>query len=228
MFTQFYHGLIRKTVISFGTMFNNIYIKRNDTQGRVQKIKVPLVYSPKEIFMNKLALSFANLENQATQITLPRMSFSIVNIQYDGDRKKNSINKRYKETVTTNEDMQFSYHYSNVPYNIDFNLSCYVRNSDDGLQIVEQILPYFTPEFTVTIKPGVLSDSYEKLDIPIVLTAVTTQEKAEGSIALEKTRLITWDLSFTAKMMIYGPVKTSPLIQNVEANIFKLEDDYGT
>lgn len=224
MFTDFYHGLIRKTVISFGTMFNNIYVKRSDSQGRLQRIKVPLVYSPKEIFMNKLALSFADLQNQATQITLPRMSFSVINIQYDADRKKNSIGKRFKETVSTNGDMEFSYHFSNVPYNLDFNLSCYVRNMEDGLQIVEQILPYFTPEFTVTIKPGVLGDQYEKLDIPIVLTSVTTQEKAEGTIATEKTRFITWDLAFTAKMMIYGPVKQTPLIQNVQADIFKLED----
>jgi hypothetical protein len=224
MFTNFYHGLIRKTVISFGTLFNNIYINRTDGANKTQKIKVPLIYSPKEIFMQKLALSFANLENQAVQITLPRMSFAITNIQYDPERKKNSINKRYKETVSTNNEMEFSYHHCNVPYNIDFTLSSYVRNMDDGLQIVEQILPYFTPEFTVTIKPGVLSDSYEKLDIPIVLTSVTTEERAEGSLAMEKTRFISWDMVFTAKMMIYGPVKTSPLIQDVEANIFRLED----
>ena len=224
MFTNFYHGLIRKTVISFGTLFNNLYINRTDGQNRNQKIKVPLVYSPKEKFMQKLSQSFADLENQATQITLPRMSFSISNMQYDPERKKNSIQKRYKETVTTSGDMEFSYHHCNVPYNLEFTLSSYVRNMDDGLQIVEQILPYFTPEFTVTIKPGVLGDSYEKLDIPIVLTSVTTEEKAEGSLLTESTRFITRDMVFAAKMMIYGPVKTSPLIQNIDANIFRLED----
>jgi len=223
MFSTFYHGLIRKTVVSFGTMFNNMYIIRTEGTNS-QKIKVPLVYSPKEKFIQKIKQSFADLKNQSTQITLPRMSFSIANIQYDPDRKKNSINKRVKETIGTNNDVEFSFHHSNVPYNLDFTLSCYVRNMDDGLQIVEQILPYFTPEFTITIKPGVLGDINEKLDIPIVLTSITTEEKADGSLVEENTRFITWDLTFTAKMMIYGPVKTANnIIRSVDVNVFDLE-----
>jgi hypothetical protein len=224
MFTPFYHGLIRKTVVGFGTLFNNIYVTR-EQGNKVQKIKVPLTYSVKEKFINRLSTNLANLEEQATQITLPRMSFAITNIVYDSERKKNSIHKRYKQTVTTNDDIEFSYHYSNVPYNIDFTLSTYVRNMDDGLQIVEQILPFFTPEFTITIKPGVLSDVNEKLDIPIVLTQVSTQEAFEGPLVSETTRFITWDLTFTAKMMVYGPVKESGLIKHIENNIFDIDQE---
>lgn len=223
MFSNFYHGLIRKTVVSFGTLFNNLYIVRDNNTGKSQKIKVPLVYSTKEKFIQRLAISLSDLNNQSTQITLPRMSFAITNMTYDPERKKISINKRYKETLTTNNDVEFSYHHSNVPYNIDFTLSCYVRNMDDGLQIVEQILPYFTPEFTVTINPGILKDSNEKLDIPIILTAVTTQEETEGALVDSATRFIMWDFTFTAKMMVYGPVKTSGIIKHIETNIFDLE-----
>jgi hypothetical protein len=222
MFTTFYHGLIKKAVVSFGTLFNNLYIVRT-AGSETQKIKVPLVYSPKEKFIQKLEQSFADLRNQATQITLPRMSFYISNMQYDPERKKNSIHKRVKETVTTNDDVEFSFHHSNVPYNLDFTLSCYVRNMDDGLQIVEQILPYFTPEFTITIKPGVLGDENEKLDIPIVLSSITTEEKADGSLVQENTRFITWDLTFTAKMMIYGPVKSGNVIKTADINLFDME-----
>ena len=153
------------------------------------------------------------------------MSFAITNIVYDAERKKNSINKRYKETVTTNGDVEFSYHYSNVPYNVDFTLSCYVRNMEDGLQIVEQILPFFTPEFTITIKPGVLNDLREKLDIPIVLTQVSTEEAYEGALVDHNTRFIVWDLTFTAKMMIYGPVKEHEVIKHMVTHIFDLDTE---
>lgn len=224
MFTTFYHGLIRKTVVGFGTLFNNIYVTRQEG-SKYQKIKVPLSYSVKEKFINRLNTNLADLENQSTQITLPRMSFAITNVVYDPERKKNSIQKRYKETITTSGDVEYSFHYANVPYNIDFTLSCYVRNMEDGLQIVEQILPFFTPEFTITIKPGVLSDLDEKLDIPLVLTQVSSQEMVEGPLVTETTRFIVWDLTFTAKVMIYGPVKEQPLIKNIETNIFQFERD---
>jgi len=222
MFTDFYHGLIRKTTVAFGTLFNNIYINRDDGND-TKRIKVPLVYSSKEKFIHRLNKSLADLNNQSLQIVLPRMSFSITNFQYDPERKKNSINKRYRETLDVNGDIQYNYHYSNVPYNIDYSLTCYARNMDDGLQVVEQILPYFTPEFTVTIKPGVLSDEDEKLDIPIVLTSVANEELYEGAFSQENTRMLTWTLNFTAKMMVYGPVKSQGLIKNVELNIFDLE-----
>jgi hypothetical protein len=225
MFTEFYHGLIRKTVIAFGTMFNQIYVNRDDGSGNKQRIKVPLTYSTKEKFINRLSTSLSDLNNQSTQITLPRMSFAISSILYDAERKKNSIHRRYKETVATSGDVEFSYHHSTVPYNIDFTLSCYVRNMDDGLQIVEQILPFFTPEFTITIKPGVLSDSAEKLDIPLVLNQVSTEEAVEGALLTENTRFIVWDLTFTAKTNIYGPVKSHKLIKQVEASIFGFDDN---
>lgn len=225
MFTDFYHGIVRKTVVGFGTLFNNIHINRDDGAGRTQRIKIPITYAVKEKFINRLSTSLANLGNQALQITLPRMSFAITGISYDAERKKNSIHRRYKETVQTDGDVEFSYHHSTVPYNIDFTLSTYVRNMDDGLQIIEQILPYFTPEFTITIKPGVLGDEAEKLDIPLVLTQVTTEEAVEGPLVDETTRFIVWDMVFTAKVNLYGPVKTHEVIKNMNIGIFDYNND---
>ena len=225
MFTDFYHGMIKKTVVGFGTLFNNIHINRNDGAGNNQRIRIPLTYSVKEKFVNRLSTSLANLQNQAVQITLPRMSFAITAISYDPERKKNSIHRRYKETVDVDGDVEFSYHHANVPYNIDFTLSCYVRNMDDGLQIVEQILPYFTPEFTITMNPGILGDENEKLDIPLVLTQVSTEEAVEGPLVDETTRFIVWDLTFTAKLNLYGPVKSHKVIKQMEAGIFDINND---
>ena len=225
MFTDFYHGIIRKTVVSFGTLFNNIHINREIPNGVSQRIKVPLTYSVKEKFINRLNVSLADLSNQAVQITLPRMSFAVTGISYDAERKKNSINRRYMETVNTNGDTQYSYHHMPVPYNLDMTLSTYVRNMDDGLQIVEQILPYFTPEFSMTIKPGVLGNEQEKLDIPIILTQVATEETFEGPLVSENNRFIMWDMTFTAKINLYGPVKQHNVINYIETNIVDIEND---
>lgn len=225
MFTDFYHGIIKKTVVSFGTLFNNIHITREIPNGVSQRIKVPLTYSVKEKFINRLNVSLADLSNQAVQITLPRMSFAITGMTYDAERKKNSINRRYRETVGTDVNIEFSYHHMPVPYDLDMTLSCYVRNMDDGLQIVEQIVPYFTPEFSITIKPDVLGDASEKLDIPIVLTQVTTEEAFEGPLVSENNRFIMWDLTFTAKINLYGPVKDHNLINYIQSNIIDIEND---
>lgn len=224
MFAEFYHNSIRKTVTGFGTLFNNIFITRSNGMGNTQRIKVPLTYSNKEKFIHRLSVSLADLENQQTQITLPRLSFSLTNVAYDPERKKNSIVRRFRTEVDTNNNDINKYHFSNIPYNLEFTLSIYTRNTDDGIQIVEQILPFFTPEFTITIKPDILGDTDEKLDIPIVLTQVTPTEISEGMLSTEATRLITWDLTFTAKTMVYGPVKDVGLIKHIEANFFHLED----
>ncbi len=149
MFTTFYHGTIRKMVTAFGTLFNNIYIQRTDS-GVTKKIKVPLIYSPKEKFVHRLNL---DVDKTMVQTILPRMGFSITGMNYDAERKKNSLNKRWKQEIGTNDEITFQYRYEDVPYNIDFELYIYTRNIDDGLQIVEQILPFFTPDFTITIKP---------------------------------------------------------------------------
>ena len=220
MFTHFYHGSIRKLVTAFGTLFNNIYITRTDS-GVTKKIKVPLVYSPKEKFVHRLNL---DVDKTMVQTILPRMGFSITSMSYDVERKKNSINKRWRQDIDTNDNMIFQYRYEDVPYDIDFELYIYTRNMDDGLQIIEQILPFFTPEFTVTIKPKVLNTSTEKVDIPIILNQITPSEIYDGSFS-EDTRVLTWDLQFTTKTYLYGPVKNAPnIIKDVNINIFDINE----
>jgi hypothetical protein len=219
MFTTFYHGTIRKVVTAFGTLFNNIYIQRNDGIS-TKKIKVPLVYSPKEKFVHRLNL---DVDKTMVQTMLPRMGFSISNINYDAERKKNSTNKRWKQELTTNEDVTFHYRYEEVPYNIDFQLYIYARNIDDGLQIVEQILPFFVPDFTITIKPKVLNNDIEKLDIPIVLNEITPSEVYDKSFS-EDTRVLNWDLMFSAKACLFGPVRSSGLIKDITVNMFDFDE----
>jgi len=220
MFINFYHGTIRKLVTAFGTLFNNIYIVRNDGTTS-KKIKVPLIYSPKEKFVHRLNL---DVDKTMVQTILPRMGFSITNMSYDSDRKKNSLNKRWKQDVGTNDDITFQYRYEDVPYNIDFELYIYARNIDDGLQVVEQILPFFTPDFTITIKPKVLNNALEKVDIPIILNQITPNEVYDQKFS-EDTRMLTWDLQFTAKANLYGPVRnSSSIIKDVKVNLFDFDE----
>jgi hypothetical protein len=228
MFSTFYHELTKKTVVAFGTLFNNIFIERRDSNGQEQqKIKIPLTYAAKEKFMQRLSINLNDPSAYAAQIILPAMSFQMVNIVYDKERKKNSIQKRYAQDLEITDDIVINYHYSDVPYNINFQLSLYSRNIDDGLQIMEQILPFFTPEFTITIKPKVLKDEYEKIDVPIVLNEVKYTELFEGELVKENTRFLTWDFVFTAKTYMYGPVRQTGLIKNIDINIFdKFPEDY--
>jgi hypothetical protein len=220
MFSTFYHATTRKLVTAFGTLFNNIYIERTD-EGATKKIKVPLIYSPKEKFIHRLNL---DIDKTMIQTVLPRMGFSITGISYDAERKKNSLNKRWKQEIGTNDEVTFQYRYEDVPYNIDFELYIYTRNIDDGLQIVEQILPFFVPDFTITIKPKVLDNSLEKVDIPIILNQVIPNEVYDQSFS-EDTRVLNWDLQFTAKTNFYGPVRnSSSIIKDVKVNFFDFDE----
>jgi hypothetical protein len=220
MFSTFYHATTRKLVTAFGTLFNNIYIERT-SEGVTKKIKVPLIYSPKEKFIHRLNL---DIDKTMIQTVLPRMGFSITGISYDAERKKNSLNKRWKQEIGTNDEVTFQYRYEDVPYNIDFELYIYTRNIDDGLQIVEQILPFFVPDFTITIKPKVLDNSLEKVDIPIILNQVIPNEVYDQSFS-EDTRVLNWDLQFTAKTNFYGPVRnSSSIIKDVKVNFFDFDE----
>jgi len=220
MFSTYYHSIIKKMVISFGTLFNNIFIERYDTSGtKLQKIKVPLSYSSKERMFYRLNIGVERPQAFDTQIILPRMGFNITGINYDSERKRNLIQKRFAEVNNTTK-----YHFSEVPYNIQFSLYSYVRNVDDGLQILEQILPYFNPQFNITIKPNVLGDSNEKVDVPIVLTEVTQNETYEGILKDDPHRIIIWEMTFNAKVSLYGPVNTSGLIKDADINLFRLEE----
>ena len=214
---HFYHKKIRNTVIAFGTIFNNVNIKRLDSSGNpIQNIKVPLSYSPKEKFLARLdAQQDLTGDDSSVAITLPRMSFEVTGYSYDGGRK---LNKNQKITkVTTNADTtKMNSQYTPVPYNVNFSLSLYVANSDDGLQIVEQILPYFQPDYTVTMIEDTTMDT--KRDIPFILNSVDYEDSYTGS--LTSLRRIIYTLQFTAKVYLYGHISTSAIIKKVSADLY--------
>ena len=214
---HFYHKQIRNTVIAFGTIFNNVNIKRLDSSGNpLQTLRVPLSYSPKEKFLARLdAQQDLTGDDSKVAITLPRMSFEVTGYSYDGSRK---LNKNQKITkVTTNADTtKMNSQYMPVPYDVNFGLSVYVANSDDGLQIIEQILPYFQPDYTVTMIESSTMDT--KRDIPIVLNNVDYEDSYTGT--LTSSRRIIYTLSFTAKIYLFGPISTTAIIKKVSADLY--------
>ena len=219
MFTTFYNETIRKTVIGFGSLFDDIFVQRFDSSGNLQKkILVPISYSPKEKFIRMLR-EYPLLKGDGSDVhigeVLPRMGFSVTNIDYDGSRKRNTVFKRF---VTSEPDSdtglvkQTQSQFTEVPYNIGFNLAIGARTTDDCLQIVEQILPYFTPEFTLAIN---FTDSMNtKVDVPIILNAVSPEFEFEGDTSTQRN--VTFNLSFTALSYVFSPVKTSNIIRKTD------------
>ena len=194
--TYFYHQTSRKMVVAFGSLFNTIEVRRTNSAGSVvDTIKVPLSYGPKEKFLTRISAD-PNL-NPSIALTVPRMGFELTAMTYDGVRKLNTMGRNVK-TGTTGLKKQFN----PVPYNWDFSLYVYVKNAEDGTQILEQILPFFTPEFTVTM--NLVSSMSEKRDIPLVLNSVTSEDTYEGDFA--SRRSIIWTLSFMMKGFLYPDV----------------------
>jgi hypothetical protein len=218
MFGQhFYHKQIRNTVIAFGTIFNNINIKRLDSSGNpLQNIKVPLSYSPKEKFIARLEQqSSLTGSDSSVAITLPRMAFEITGYSYDASRKLNK-NQRVGVVTSNADTTKLNAQYSPVPYDVSFELGIYTSNSDDGLQIIEQILPYFQPDYTVTMIENSTMDT--KRDIPFVLESTSYSDSYAGD--LTTSRRIEYTLSFTAKIYLYGPISTSAIIKKVSADLY--------
>jgi len=198
MFTSFYNGSIRRMVVAFGSLFNQIYIDKAESGG-TKKLLVPISYAPKEKYKVRLAGDpyFSN----PNQITLPRMAFEITGYVYDPTRKRNSMTRNFvRPTVSSPSGVDFTY--AEVPYNIDFALYVYVRNMDDGLRIVEQILPYFAPEFVVSVN---FDDINRKVDVPLYLNSVSSEEDYEGDF--ETRRSIIFTLNFTMKTYLFGAAK---------------------
>lgn len=209
----FYHGTLRKYVTLFGTLFNDVYINRSDSVHSVtNSIKVPLTYAPKEKVLSRLE-SDPEL-NKPVAMVLPRMAFEITTMSYSPTRKLPTIGKNRK-IDTTNPDM-LKYSYNPVPYDISFSLYIMVKNQEDGTQILEQILPYFTPEWTTTI--NLIPELGIIQDIPLVLINVTPQDTYEGDYS--ERRVITWTLDFIMKGYFYGPVRKQGVITLANTNFF--------
>ena len=207
----YYHEILRKTIIAFGTIFNDIHIRHRDGAGKENSdIRVPLAYGPMQKFLARLEQQ-PDL-NRAVQITLPRMSFETTNIAYDATRKGGIT-----QTFKASDGSKLRKVFMPVPYNIGFELNVLVKLNDDALQIVEQILPYFQPSFNVTI--DLVDVIGEKRDVPIVLDNISFQDDYEGDFATRRALIYT--LNFTAKTYLFGPVSDSS-----EGLIKKVQVDY--
>ena len=208
---QFYHETIRNIVIAFGTIFNDIQLVRKDNSGTItQTMKVPLAYGPREKFLVRLRED-ADLTKQVA-ITLPRIGFEIKNLSYDASRKMSRV-QRFKKVKGANTK-QLDTQYMPVPYNLEFELYIMAKQSDDALQIVEQILPYFQPDYALTIND--MADMGITRDVPIVLNSIGYEDSYDGDFTTRRALIYT--LSFTTKFYLYGPVTSAKVIKTVQVD----------
>lgn len=213
---HFYHASIRKSVSVFGTLFNNIKVVRKDSSDEVVQIKrVPLAYGPREKFLSRIA-NVPELDDSKIAIKLPRMSFEISSISYDSAIKLPKLNK---VTADSSDPTVKQSIYAATPYKIGMSLSILTNNQDDALQIVEQILPYFQPDYTVTINDQ--TDIGIKSDIPIVLNSVSFEDSYDGDFM--SRRAIIYTLDFTMNVKFYGPVTDRNIIREVNIDINNAE-----
>lgn len=208
----FYHQTIRKYVAAFGTLFNDINVDRKNSSGSVvERIKVPLAYGPKQKHV-LASQETVDIRRQTATIT-PRMGFSLTGLNYDSTRKLNTLNRSVSANTATGTSSLMT-QYGPVPYTFEFELYILVKNAEDGTQILEQILPFFTPEFTISI--NTIPEMGIRADVPIVLNSASVSDTYEGD--LETRRSITWTLNFTLKGYIYPDIKTGTVIKTVEVN----------
>lgn len=220
--TYFYHERIRKSVAMFGSLFNNIYILRKDANDKVlNTIKVPLAYAPRRDYLERIRENPDLDLDTKVAIKLPRMSFEILGYQYDAQRQLNKTGQRHQvsgDSITSREKI-----YNSVPYTIDMQLNIYTKTQDDALQIVEQIIPYFSPQYTLTIKP--FSDHPTiKEDVPIILNGVSYSDDYEGGF---ERRTIVYQLDFQMQANFYQAVGDSKIIRKVTSDFYFMADsDY--
>ena len=209
--TYTYNKIIRKCVIGFGTLFNNIEVRKENKDGSVySRMKVPLAYGPRQKFLARLEQQ-ADL-NQKVAITVPRLSFEMTGISYDSSRKLAPTTLTLKADTNNAVKKQFT----PVPYNIDFELNVISKTNDESLEIMEQILPVFQPSFQMTIK--LVDDMNDFRDVPIILNSVSYSDDYEGTFDDRKITLIT--MQFTVKAYIFGPVGTAAPIKKAKADIY--------
>jgi hypothetical protein len=208
--TYSYHEIFRRTVVAFGTLFNNIELRRTN-----EVMKVPLAYGPKQKFLARLDQT-PDPTNKRVQITLPRISFEINGIQYDPTRKVSPTQKiKVAKDVDENKNV-----YMPVPYNLSFELAIISKNQEDGMQILEQILPFFQPHYNLSVK--LIPEIDDTRDVPVVLTNVDYEDSYEGDFA--SRRAIIYTLQFTVKTYLYGPVTDAKIIKKVVTDMYTKVD----
>lgn len=211
---QYYNGVIRKYVIAFGSLFNDIVIQRRNTAGqRIQSIQVPIAYGPKEKFLVRLRAD-PNLSQQVA-LTLPRMGFEITALTYNGARKLSSSLRNV--SINSADNNKVKSQYVPVPYDITFALSIMCKNADDGAQILEQIVPYFRPEFTLNIR--LIPELNIVVDTPVVLQDISIEDTYEGNF--EERRALVHTLNFSMKGYLYGPSSKTGVIKRSQVFFFQ-------
>jgi len=217
--TYFYHEKIRKCVAMFGRMFNNIYVlRKNGSNQVISQVKVPLSYAPKRKYLDRIRENPDLYTDTQVAIKLPRMSFEITNFAYDTTRQLTKTSTFNTVGSSSSNRQKF---FPPVPYTINFQLNVYAKSQDDALQVVEQILPYFNPQYTLTIKPFTEEYPDFKEDIPIIIQGVSFQDDFEG--AVESRRTIIYALDFEMKVSFHGPVTTSSIIRQADAVLYDIE-----
>lgn len=215
---HFYHGTVRNSIIVFGKLFNSIYIKRDNADGTPnQMVKVPITYGPKEKWLVRTEMD-PEL-NRPVEIVLPRMTFEITDFQYDNQRKLHSLNQLIVQDPITSEKRREQF--VPVPYNLTMQLYVLSKTQEDALQIVEQILPFFTPHYNVTVNLD--PDMGYSFDVPTVLNSVALTDDYDG--AFETKRTVIYTLTFTMKTQMFGPVATTNVITSVNVDIIEPSTD---
>jgi hypothetical protein len=221
--TYFYHKRVRTAVSVFGSLFNNLYVLRQNSAGEViSQVKVPLSYAPKRNFIERLE-EMRNGEDaeRTVAIKLPRMSFEITSMNYDATRQLPKTNY-FSQTLSTDETRRNKF-FTSVPYDMTFDLNIYAKSQDDALQVVEQILPYFNPQYSISVKPFGSDYPEIKEDVPIILSAITFSDNFEGAVGDRRT--IIYTLTFNMKISFYGPEKQGSIIREVNNNIYLMMND---
>ena len=213
--THFYNEGLRKLTIAFGQLFNNIVIQNTSSTGAVtRRIKVPLAYAPKEKFLARIDQQANLQDDRKVAVTLPRLGFEITGLSYDPTRKLNKMNKTIR--VKSGEDgKKINFNYTPVPYNINFSLYSFTATAENGLQIIEQILPFFQPEYTVTMR--VVPELDLIRDIPIIMKDVQYDDTYNGEFT--RRRAVIYTLNFTAKTYLYGPMSNQGVIKTVQSDL---------
>ncbi len=215
----FYHQTIRKYVVLFGTLFNDLNIEKKDSSGNVvSRQKVPIAYGPKQKFLTRIRQD-PNIDRQVA-IQLPRMGFEMTSLTYDPIRKLNSVGKIMGRALPTEGQGTLRKMFNPVPYNMDFQLFVFVDNAEDGTQILEQILPFFTPDFNVTI--NAVSDLGIKLDVPISFNSASLEDTFDGEFTARRTLI--WTLDFFMKGFLYPDIKGGgKIIKSVQVDFHEFD-----
>jgi hypothetical protein len=217
---HFYHSKTKKAVALFGRLFNNIYVVRQNSAGAViSQLRVPLAYAPRQKYLERIRENPDLVNDTQVAIKLPRMSFEIVSLTYDAQRQLAKVGN-FTTNSSTGEVNKRQKFFNPVPYSINFQLNAYAKSQDDALQIVEQILPTFNPQYALTIKPFAAEYPDFKEDVQIIIQGVSFSDDFEG--AMEQRRTIIYSLDFEMKISYHGPIADTGIIRDARAKIFDI------